>query len=84
MVSVKGQQGSPARLLLSPVVISLLLKCGLGGKERARGADRLGAAIPLLCDLGQTLSLSGPHGYMSEEVPPSRAYGMVGNTAFYE
>lgn len=84
VLSGRGRQGSPARLLLSPVVTSLPLKCGLGGKERARWADRLRAAIPLLCDLGQTLSPSGPRGYMSEEVPPSRAYGMMGNTAFYE
>lgn len=83
VLSSRGLQGGPAWLLPSPVVISLL-KCGMGEEVRAQEADRLGSAVPLLCDLGQTLSLSGPHGYMREEVLTSRAYGVVGNTGFYE
>ena len=61
MLSVRGLQGGPAWLLLSPVVISLL-KCGMGEEVRAQEADRLGSAVPLLCDLGQTLPSLDPMG----------------------
>lgn len=53
------------------------------GRVRALGAGGRGPATHLLCGLGQVIALSGPHGHMSEEVPPPQGYGAEGGIGSY-